>query len=160
MAVEIERKYLVSGGFKHQAISSHRIVQGYICSQPGKTVRVRISDDSGFLTIKGPSDDKGLSRYEFETIIPLPDAESLLELCEQGAIDKERYLVPIGPHIWEVDVFKGANEGLIIAEIELNSEEEEFELPHWIGEEVTGDRKYYNSMLTKKPYSMWNIDEP
>ncbi|WP_455641029.1 CYTH domain-containing protein [Parabacteroides sp.] len=155
MATEIERKFLVKGDFSKEVISSQRIVQGYICSQPGRTVRVRIRGEKGFLTIKGPSDDKGLSRYEFEQEIPLADAEQLLKLCEPGAIDKVRHLVPAGVHTWEVDVFHGANEGLVMAEIELSSEDEPFGKPAWLGEEVSGDRRYYNSMLTKAPYTGW-----
>ena len=156
MAIEIERKFLVSGDFLPEAVSSTRIVQGYICSQPGRTVRIRIRGEEGFLTIKGASDEKGLSRYEFEQKIPLEDAERLLELCEPGAIDKVRYLVPRGSYTWEVDVFHGANEGLILAEIELSSEDEPFEKPAWLGKEVSGDRRYYNSMLTKHPFNSSN----
>ena len=155
MATEIERKFLVTGDFSRQVISAQRIVQGYICSQPGRTVRVRIRGEEGFLTIKGASDEKGLSRYEFEQKIPLADAEELLKLCEPGAIDKMRNLVPAGKHTWEIDVFHGENEGLILAEIELASEDEPFERPDWIGQEVRGDRRYYNSMLTKHPYKQW-----
>ena len=155
MATEIERKFLVTGDFSRQVISAQRIVQGYICSQPGRTVRVRIRGEEGFLTIKGASDEKGLSRYEFEQKIPLADAEELLKLCEPGAIDKMRNLVPAGKHTWEIDVFHGENEGLILAEIELASEDEPFERPDWIGQEVSGDRRYYNSMLTKRPYKQW-----
>ena len=155
MATEIERKFIVKGDFSKEVCDSQRIVQGYICSQPGRTVRIRIRGEKGFLTIKGPPDDKGLSRYEFEQEIPLPDAERLLTLCEPGAIDKVRHLVRVGKHTWEVDVFHGANEGLVMAEIELASEDEPFEKPDWIGEEVSGDRRYYNSMLTKEPYSQW-----
>ena len=155
MATEIERKFIVKGDFSKEVCDSQRIVQGYICSQPGRTVRIRIRGEKGFLTIKGPSDDKGLSRYEFEQEIPLPDAEQLLTLCEPGAIDKVRHLVRVGKHTWEVDVFHGANEGLVMAEIELASEDEPFEKPDWIGEEVSGDRRYYHSMLTKEPYSQW-----
>ena len=151
MAIEIERKFLVSGDFLPEAVSSTRI-----CSQPGRTVRIRIRGEEGFLTIKGASDEKGLSRYEFEQKIPLVDAERLLELCEPGAIDKVRYLVPRGSHTWEVDVFHGANEGLILAEIELSSEDEPFEKPAWLGKEVSGDRRYYNSMLTKHPFNSSN----
>ena len=153
MATEIERKFIVKGDFSKEVCNSQRIVQGYICSQPGRTVRIRIRGEKGFLTIKGPSDDKGLSRYEFEQEIPLPDAEQLLTLCEPGVIDKVRHLVRAGKHTWEVDVFHGANEGLVMAEIELASEDEPFEKPDWIGDEVSGDRRYYNSMLTKEPYS-------
>ena len=155
MATEIERKFLVTGDFSRQVISAQRIVQGYISSQPGRTVRVRIRGEEGFLTIKGASDEKGLSRYEFEQKIPLADAEELLKLCEPGAIDKIRNLVPAGKHTWEIDVFHGENEGLILAEIELASEDEPFERPDWIGQEVSGDRRYYNSMLTKHPYKQW-----
>lgn len=155
MATEIERKFIVRGDFSADVYDSQRIVQGYICSQPGRTVRVRIRGEKGYLTIKGPSDAKGLSRYEFEREIPLADAEQLLTLCEPGAIDKVRHLVRVGQHTWEVDVFHGANEGLIMAEIELTSEDEPFDKPAWIGKEVSGDRRYYNSMLTKQPYSGW-----
>lgn len=155
MATEIERKFIVKGDFSADVYNSQRIVQGYICSQPGRTVRVRIRGEKGYLTIKGPSDEKGLSRYEFEQEIPLADAGQLLQLCEPGAIDKMRHLVRAGKHIWEVDVFYGSNEGLVMAEIELASEEELFEKPTWVGEEVTGNRKYYNSMLTKEPYTEW-----
>lgn len=155
MATEIERKFIVEGDFSADVYDSQRIVQGYICSQPGRTVRVRIRGEKGYLTIKGPSDAKGLSRYEFEREIPLADAEQLLTLCEPGAIDKVRHLVRAGQHTWEVDVFHGANEGLIMAEIELASEDEPFDKPAWIGKEVSGDRRYYNSMLTKQPYSGW-----
>lgn len=155
MATEIERKFIVKGDFSGDVFDAQRIVQGYICSLPGRTVRVRIRGEKGYLTIKGPSDEKGLSRYEFEQEVPLADAEQLLKLCEPGAIDKVRHLVRAGKHIWEVDVFHGANEGLVMAEIELASEEEPFEKPEWVGEEVSGDRRYYNSMLTKEPYTKW-----
>lgn len=155
MATEIERKFLVEGDFSGKVSSAQRIVQGYISSVPGRTVRIRIRGNEGFLTIKGPSDEKGLSRYEFEQKIPLADAEELLKLCEPGAIDKVRHLIPSGKHTWEVDVFHGANEGLILAEIELSSEEEPFDKPAWLGREVSGDRRYYNSMLTKDPYTRW-----
>ena len=155
MATEIERKFLVAGDFSRDVFDAGRIVQGYICSQPGRTVRVRIRGTEGFLTIKGPSDEKGLSRYEFEQKIPLADAEELLKLCEPGAIDKVRHLVRQGKHVWEIDVFHGVNEGLVIAEIELAAEDEPFERPEWLGAEVSGDKRYYNSMLTKHPYTEW-----
>lgn len=156
MHTEIERKFLVTGDFSVDVYASKRIVQGYICSQPGKTVRIRIQDQNGFLTIKGPSDEKGMSRYEFEQAIPLEDAEQLLRLCEPGAIDKVRHLAKVGNHVWEIDVFHGANEGLVMAEIELKAEEEPFVMPAWAGKEVTGDRRYYNSMLTQHPFTEWN----
>ncbi len=155
MAIEIERKFLVKGDFTKGVFESERIVQGYICSTPGRTVRVRIRGKAGFLTIKGPSDEKGLSRYEFEQQISLSDANQLMKLCESGVIDKVRNLVHCGKRVWEIDVFHGANEGLIIAEIELGSENESFEKPDWLGEEVSGDRRYYNSMLIAHPYSEW-----
>src|SRR5574344_172107 len=155
MAIEIERKFLVKGDFTKGVCESERIVQGYICSTPGRTVRVRIRGKAGFLTIKGPSDEKGLSRYEFEQQISLSDANQLMKLCESGVIDKVRNLVHCGKRVWEIDVFHGANEGLIIAEIELGSENEPFEKPDWLGEEVSGDRRYYNSMLIAHPYSEW-----
>ncbi|MGM9798066.1 MAG: CYTH domain-containing protein [Parabacteroides sp.] len=156
MATEIERKFLVEGDFRSEATSKTRIVQGYICSEKGRTVRVRIRGNKGYLTVKGAASINGLSRYEFEREVPLEDAEQMFRLCEPGAIDKERYLVPHGQHTWEVDVFHGPNEGLILAEIELATEDEPFERPDWLGEEVTGDRRYYNSMLMLTPYCSFN----
>ena len=154
--LEIERKFLVcSDDYKRQAFSSSRIQQGYICSGHGRTVRVRIRDCQGYLTIKGPSDEKGLSRYEFEKEITLEEANQLMKLCEPGSIDKTRYLVKSGSHTFEVDEFYGDNEGLVIAEVELNAENEAFEKPDFIGREVTGDRRYYNAHLTKKPFRTW-----
>ena len=153
MAKEIERKFLVSGDFKQEACDSFRLVQGYICSDPGRTVRVRVRGDKGFLTIKGRSSLDGLSRYEWEKEIPVSEALELMNLCVSGVIDKTRYLVPYGGHIYEVDVFHGANEGLVLAEIELADEQEKFEKPSWLGEEVTGDVRYYNSMLSLHPFS-------
>lgn len=155
MATEIERKFLVSGDFTAGELSSERILQGYICSRPGRTVRVRLYGEKGFLTIKGPSSDNGLSRYEFEQPIPAADAKALFRLCEPGTIDKTRHRVKVGRHIWEVDVFHGENEGLVLAEIELQSAGEAYELPAWAGKEVTGDRRYYNSMLAKCPFARW-----
>ena len=153
---EIERKFLVRGDdYKRQAHASSRICQGYILSERGRTVRVRIRDTKGYLTIKGPSENGGLSRYEFEKEITLDEAEHLLELCEPGMIEKTRHLVKSGKHIFEVDEFHGENEGLVLAEVELNSEDEPYEKPDFIGEEVTGDRRYYNSCLKEHPYSKW-----
>ena len=128
-------------------------MQGYICSDPDKTVRVRVRGDKGFLTIKGRSSEDGLSRYEWEKEIPVSEAFELMALCGSGVIDKTRYLVPFGKHTYEVDVFHGANEGLVLAEIELSDEQEAFEKPSWLGEEVTGDVRYYNSMLSLHPFS-------
>ena len=156
MAQEIERKFLVKDSrFKELAFSSSRIAQGYICSSRGRTVRVRIRDEKGYLTIKGPAGENGLSRYEWEKEIPLDEAQELMNLCEPGMIDKTRYLVQSGSHVFEVDEFYGENEGLIVAEVELSSENESFEKPDFIGEEVTGIAKYYNSFLMKFPYTKW-----
>lgn len=153
MAKEIERKFLVSGEFRQDSPESYRIMQGYICSDPDRTVRVRVRGDKGFLTIKGRSSGDGLSRYEWEKEIPVFEAVELMALCGSGVIDKTRYLVPFGRHTYEVDVFHGANEGLVLAEIELAEEQETFEKPSWLGEEVTGDARYYNSMLSLHPFS-------
>ena len=153
MAKEIERKFLVSGDFKQEACDSFRLVQGYISTDPDRTVRVRIKGEQGFLTIKGRSSLDGLSRYEWEKEIPVSEALELMNLCVSGVIDKTRYLVPYGGHTYEVDVFHGSNEGLVLAEIELSDELEAFEKPFWLGEEVTGDVRYYNSMLSLHPFS-------
>ncbi|MBP5571576.1 MAG: CYTH domain-containing protein [Bacteroidales bacterium] len=158
MALEIERKFLVAGEYKSFATSSERITQGYLSSASGRTVRVRIRGEKGYLTVKGPSKDGGLSRFEWEMEIPMPDARALLDLCEPGVIDKTRWLIPAGDgiHTWEVDEFHGTNDGLVVAEIELRSESDSFELPSWLGPEVTGDRRYYNSQLTQHPFSSWD----
>lgn len=154
--LEIERKFLVCGSsYREQAFSQNRIKQGYICSTGGKTVRVRIRGDKGYLTIKGPSDSAGLSRYEFEREITVDEAEQLFKLCEPGIIDKTRFLVRSGNHIFEVDEFYGDNEGLVMAEVELKSEDEAYIKPAFIGDEVTGDRRYYNSHLRDNPYREW-----
>lgn len=155
MHLEIERKFLVAGDYKASATSSLHICQGYLASTPKATVRVRIYGDKGFLTIKGKTGVSGMSRYEWETEIPVDDAQELMLLCGSGLIDKTRHLVPVGDHVFEVDEFHGANEGLTVAEIELSSEDEPFEKPSWLGEEVTGDRRYYNSSLLMHPYSSW-----
>lgn len=155
MALEIERKFLVDGGFRDRATSVSHIVQGYISSARGRTVRVRLRDDRGYLTIKGPSDEAGLARYEFEKEITADEARELLQICEPGIIDKKRYLVPAGRHVFEVDEFFGENAGLVVAEVELNSADEAFERPDFLGREVTGDRRYYNSMLRACPYKDW-----
>ena len=155
MALEIERKFLVRGDFKSRSFSHSRISQGYICSGHGRTVRVRIRDEKGYLTIKGPSDNGGITRYEFEKEITLQEAEELMKLCEPGVIDKTRWLVKSGEHVFEVDEFFGENEGLIMAEVELKSEDEVFEKPDFIVREVTGDRRFYNSHLRKYPFVVW-----
>lgn len=155
MHFEIERKFRVKGNFKPFATSSSHIQQGYISSGNGRTVRVRIRDEKGYLTIKGPSNVAGLARYEFEKEIPLSDAQDLMLICEPGIIDKRRYLVPVGQHVFEVDEFYGDNEGLVMAEVELESEDQPYERPDWLGEEVTGDRRFYNSHMRNYPYKMW-----
>lgn len=155
MAQEIERKFLVKGEFKSLAYSQSHIVQGYISSAHGRTVRIRIRDEKGYLTIKGASNASGMSRYEWEKEIPFNEAQELMKLCEPGIIDKTRYLVKSGKHTFEVDEFYGENEGLILAEVELNSEDELYEKPSFIDKEVTGDIRYYNSNLMKHPFRTW-----
>ena len=155
--LEIERKFLVVGDFKSQAVSSTHIAQGYIASGNGRTVRVRIRGDKGYLTIKGPSNKEGLARFEWEREISLDEAKALMTICEPGIVEKTRWLVPSedGKHTWEIDVFEGDNKGLIMAEIELGSEDETFKKPDFIGKEVTGDRRFYNSHLRRYPYKLW-----
>ena len=162
MHFEIERKFLVVAEFKSQAYNHTHIQQGYIASGNGRTVRVRIRDDKGYLTIKGPSANGGVSRYEFEREIPLQDAQDLIQICEPGIIDKTRYLIksPDGIHTWEVDEFHGDNDGLVMAEIELGSEDEAFDKPSFIGCEVTGDRRFYNSHMRKYPFKLWRDECP
>ena len=154
--MEIERKFMVRGNsYRQLAYASDRIKQGYICSGHGRTVRVRLRGGRGYLTIKGPSLDGGLSRYEFEKEIAPDEAEQLFRLCEPGIIDKTRYLVKSGQHTFEVDEFYGENEGLVMAEVELSAPDEPYEKPVFIGKEVTGDRRFYNSHLRVNPFSAW-----
>jgi len=155
MPQEIERKFLVKEGYKQFAFTHTRITQGYLSSVPERIVRIRINGEKGFITVKGISDLSGMSRYEWEKEIPVDEARELISLCEPGIIDKCRYLVQVGKFTFEVDEFYGENEGLVMAEIELSSEEEFFEIPLWLGKEVTGDRRYYNSKLAKNPFSKW-----
>lgn len=155
MAMEIERKFLIKGNFKKDAFKAVRITQGYICSTPEHTVRIRLKGDEAYITIKGIASASGASRFEWEQKISPEDAARLLEFCESGIIDKTRYLVKSGEHVFEVDEFHGDNDGLVIAEVELRSEDEPFVRPEWLGEEVTGDERYYNSMLSKSPYKDW-----
>ncbi len=152
MAIECERKYLVSGDFRPMASQKRRIVQGYLATSP--TVRVRIYDTDAFLTIKSKSTDGGLTRHEWEYAIPVEEAEAMLSLC-QTVIDKYRYLVPFEGQTWEVDEFLGNNQGLIVAEIELPSPDTKVTTPPWLGTEVTGESRYYNSALTLHPYNQW-----
>ena len=155
MPQEIERKFLVEGEYKSQVYAQSRIIQGYISSARGRTVRVRIRDGRGYLTIKGASDSSGISRYEWEKEIPLNEAKDLMRLCEPGVIDKTRYLVSSGQHVFDGAEFYGENEGLTVAEVELASENEPFEKPDFIGREVTGDIRYYNLQLMKHPFKEW-----
>lgn len=153
---EIERKFLVtSEAFKNEAFKRTRIVQGFLNTHPQRTVRVRVKGEHGYITIKGKSMKSGLSRFEWERQISLAEAEELLHLCEPGLIEKTRYEVDFEGHIFEVDDFMGENEGLLIAEIELETESEPFSKPHWLGREVTGNIRYYNSNLSKNPYKTW-----
>jgi adenylate cyclase len=156
MAQEIERKFLVtSEAFKEEASKKMRITQGYLSSVPDRTVRVRIKGESGFITIKGIGSDSGASRYEWEKEIPVSEVDELLKICEPGVIDKTRFEVKAGKHTFEVDEFYGENQGLTVAEVELSAEDEKFEKPAWLGTEVTGDVRYFNSMLMKNPYNKW-----
>ncbi len=156
MTVEIERKFLVnSNDFKKEASKSYSIKQGFLNSHEERTVRVRLKNDKGYLTIKGKSSEDGLVRFEWETEITKQEAEQLLALCEDGIIDKIRHEVNFGNHTFEIDEFFGENDGLVIAEVELRSTNEDFNKPEWLGIEVTGDIKYYNSQLSKQPYKNW-----
>ncbi|MDA9792004.1 CYTH domain-containing protein [Schleiferiaceae bacterium] len=157
MAKEIERKFLVAHQAWRESVNTiHVFKQGYLSYDSERTVRVRATEVTGYLTIKGITE--GLTRDEFEYEIPLADALALLQLCERPAIEKKRYIVPNGAHYWEVDVFEGVNEGLVVAEIELGSEDEAFEKPSWLGNEVSGDRKYSNSALSLHPFKNWSND--
>ena len=172
MNIEIERKFLVKDdGYKAQAVASHRVRQGYIAHDGGRTVRVRLWDDKGVLTIKGPSMGMGMSRFEWERELTREEAEDLFVLCKPGMVDKTRWIIPAGmpgqaghdvmadpdrPSLYfEVDEFHGENEGLVMAEIELGSEDEAFDKPSWLGQEVTGDKRYYNSYLARNPFKTW-----
>ena len=153
---EIERKFLVKNdSYKNLATAQKKIAQGYLNTNPERTVRVRIANEKGFLTIKGKGNDSGMTRFEWEKEILIEEATALLLLCEKGVIKKTRFEIPVGNHLYEVDEFYGENEGLIIAEIELNSETETFEKPNWLGAEVTGNNRYYNSYLSAHPYKSW-----
>ena len=156
MAIEIERKFLVTGDeYKQETFKVIHIIQGYLSSVPERSVRIRISGDKGYITIKGIGSDNGVSRFEWEKEISVEDARELMLLCEPGIIDKMRHLVKVGEYIFEVDEFRGDNEGLVIAEVELPEENAAFEPPAWLGREVTGELRYYNVMLMKYPYKLW-----
>ncbi|MCB0383169.1 MAG: CYTH domain-containing protein [Psychroserpens sp.] len=154
--IEIERKFLVvSNDFKIESFKKTRIIQGFLNTDPERTVRVRLKGEQGFITVKGKSTENGLKRFEWEKDISKTDAEALLNLCEEGVIDKTRYEVRQKHLVFEIDEFYGDNEGLIIAELELEHEHEAFEIPQWLGKEVTGETKYYNSELSKHPFKTW-----
>lgn len=154
--IEVERKFLVtSDQFKTEAIRKTRIKQGFLNTHKARTVRVRLKGEIGFITVKGESSADGVSRFEWENEISKTDADALLKLCEEGIIDKMRYEIEVGKHCYEVDAFFGDNDGLIVAEIELSDPDEVFKKPSWLGKEVTGDIKYYNSQLSIKPFSTW-----
>ena len=155
--IEIERKFLVqSDAFKEEAFKETRITQGFLNTHKDRTVRVRVKGNSGYITVKGKSSKDGLTRFEWEKEINIKEAESLLKLCEPTVIDKMRYEIRSGQHIFEVDEWGGDNSGLIVAEVELETENETFQKPDWLGEEVTGNIKYYNSLLSKHPYNTWD----
>ncbi|MFA6335009.1 MAG: CYTH domain-containing protein [Bacteroidales bacterium] len=153
--LEIERKFLVTGEFRVYSTDFKTIKQGYLSSVPERSVRIRVKGKRGFITIKGASGTGGISRFEWEREISASDAEELLKLCEPGIIEKNRYEVVAGSHVYEVDEFLGDNIGLIIAEIELKNEDEDFEKPEWLGKEVTGDVRYYNTWLSEHPFNKW-----
>ncbi len=156
MPFEIEKKFLVaSDAYKQAADKKSRIIQGYLSTVPERTVRIRIKDGCGYLTIKGKASESGTTRYEWEKEISEADARELLNLCEAGVIDKTRFLVKAGQHTFEVDEFYADNQGLVVAEVELDAEDEAFEKPSWLAEEVTGQDKYYNAMLMLNPYKNW-----
>ncbi|MCL4122672.1 UNVERIFIED_CONTAM: hypothetical protein GTU68_032364 [Idotea baltica] len=156
MALEIERKFLVSNdAFKKEAFTSKKIIQGFLSSVPERTVRIRIIDKQGYITVKGIGNASGTTRFEWEKEISFSEATDLLKICEPGVIDKCRFYIKLENHIYEVDEFYGANQGLIIAEIELSSEEESFQKPNWLDKEVTGNKEYYNSSLVKNPFKNW-----
>lgn len=154
--IEIERKFLVkSEAFKTDAVQKERIVQGFLNTDPLRTVRVRIKGDRGYITVKGKGNQNGTTRFEWEKEISVKEADALMNLSEPGVIDKMRYFIEVGKHIFEVDEFFGDNSGLIIAEVELEHEDEDFLKPQWLGDEVTSDIKYYNSQLSKNPFKTW-----
>jgi len=156
MSIEIERKFLIKNdSYKSESFKSSNIKQGFLNSDKQRVVRIRIIDKIGFITVKGISSKDGTSRFEWEKEISMLEAINLLKLCEKNIIEKTRYFINKGNHIYEVDVFEGKNNGLVIAEIELTNKDEHFEKPNWLGVEVTGTSKYYNSELSKYPFLNW-----
>jgi adenylate cyclase len=156
MTLEIERKFLVAGDFKALAVGKFEIKQGYLSVDPERTVRVRTAGKKAYLTVKGPSDQSGMSRLEWEKEISHKEAEQLLTLCIPTVIEKTRYIVDFDNHVFEVDEFHSSNKGLVLAEVELSSVNDTVELPNWIGDEVTNDKRYYNSWLSNHPFTTWN----
>ncbi len=155
--LEIERKFSVKNtNFLANAKESYKITQGYLNTDKNRTVRVRIKGNKGFITVKGISSANGLSRFEWEKEILVDDAKALLMLCEDFVIDKTRYLIPFGSVVFEVDVFEGANEGLVIAEVELETKDQQFDKPEWLGQELTGDERFYNAYLSNVPFTSWS----
>lgn len=155
--LEIERKFLVrSLDYREVAVSKKRIVQGFLNTHPERTVRIRVAGEKAFITVKGIGNSSGTTRFEWEKEIPVAEATNLIDLCEPIVVEKIRYNVLQGDHLFEVDEFLGENKGLIIAEIELKHEDEAFEKPAWLGKEITGNTAYYNSQLSKKPYNQWH----
>jgi adenylate cyclase len=155
LGTEIERKYLVKGNFRNGAVKEIHVRQGYISSLPDKTVRVRINSGKGYITVKARKEGLTFGRFEWEREIPLADAEELMTVCDHGTVEKTRYIVPFMGQNFEVDVFEGENSGLIVAELELETEEQPVIKPSWLGDEVTFDGRYQNSYLAKVPYKKW-----
>lgn len=155
MGYEIERKFLVNGDYKSHSFKNFRIKQGYLALSGVNVVRVRIKGEKAYVTIKSALEENTIKRNEWEYEIPVTDAEEMLLLCEDAVIDKTRYLINVGNHVFEVDEFYDDNEGLLIAEVELESEDEAYEKPDWLGTEVTGNVRYYNSFLSIHPYREW-----
>lgn len=154
--IEIERKFLVKDySFENEAVNSRAIKQGFLSTDPNRTVRIRVEETGGFITVKGISTDGGVSRFEWENPLSKEAAEALFKLCLPGKIEKTRHVVSVGSHHFEVDVFYGDNQGLVIAEVELSDSKQEFEKPAWLGKEVTGDQKYYNASLSQHPFKDW-----
>ncbi len=154
--IELERKYLVrSSAYRETSTRKTTIKQGFLNTDPERTVRIRVRDEKGYITVKGLSDSSGIARFEWEREIPRSEALELLKLCEEGLLEKTRYEVEFGKHLFEVDEFHGQNDGLVVAEIELQNETDTFEKPSWLGEEVTGEVRYYNSQLSKQPFNTW-----
>ncbi len=155
--LEVERKFLVrSDGYRDDAVTEIRIVQGFLNTHPERTVRVRLKGDKGFLTVKGKGNDTGTTRFEWETELSLAEATNLIDLCEPIILEKIRFEVPFGKHTYEVDEFLGENKGLVVAELELEHEDERFKKPDWLGPEITGETRYYNSQLSIIPFNQWN----